>query len=99
MPKAEPCSLSDIKIFPRNSEADDLAMECDSLRDVIDDMVNEIGSVIDDIAETNGSYACEECIKTAKRLWQIMYEQAREEDAQGVLERFAYKTGISLNDD
>ena len=54
MPKTEPCSLSDIKIFPRNSEADDLAMECDSLRDVIDDMVNEIGSVIDDIAETNG---------------------------------------------
>lgn len=99
MPKTEPCSLSDIKIFPRNSEAVDLAMECDSLRDVIDDMVNEIGSVIDDIAETNGSYACEECIKTAKCLWQIMYEQAREEDAQSVLERFAYKTGISLNDD
>jgi len=85
--------------MPYDMENDDLAMECDSLRDVIDDMVNEIGSVIDDIAEANGGYACEECIETAKRLWQIMYEQAREEDAQGVLERFAYKTGISLNDD
>ena len=99
MPQTEPCSLRDIKIFPRNSEADDLAMECDSLRDIIDDMVNEIGNVIDNIAEAGSGYPCKQCIETAKRLWQIMYEQAREEDAQGVLERFAYKTGISLSDD
>ena len=85
--------------MPYDMENDDLAMECDSLRDVIDDMVNEIGNVIDNIAEAGSGYPCKQCIKTAKRLWQIMNEQAREEDAQGVLERFAYKTGISLNDD
>lgn len=80
-------------------ENDKLAVECDELRDELDTIINDIGEIIMGIADGNMSDICGECIETAKSLRRIMEDHAREEDAQDILEQFAYKTGVSLNDD
>lgn len=80
-------------------ENDEIAAECEQLSDIIDTIVNDIGEIIMGIACGNSEFVCSDCIQTAKSLYRIMEEQAREEDAQNILEQFAYKTGISLNDD
>lgn len=72
------------------------AFECENLRDEIDTIINDIGEIIVGIADIS---PCDGCVDTAKSLWRIMEEYAREEDAIDILERFAYKTGVSLNDD
>lgn len=84
--------------MPYDTENDEIAaaLECEELRDEIDTIINDIGTIIEGIAD--GEY-CSECISTAKSLWRILEEHAREEDAVDMLERFAYKTGVSLNDD
>ena len=71
-------------------------MENDELRDEIDTIINDIGESIMGIADVS---PCDGCIETAKSLWRIMEDHAREEDAADILEQFAYKTGVSLNDD
>ena len=75
--------------MPYDTENDELFLECEELRD-------EIDTIIEGIADGE---CCGECISTAKSLWRILEEHAREEDAVDMLERFAYKTGVSLNDD
>lgn len=82
--------------MPYETENDELALECEELRDEIDTIINDIGTIIEGIAD--GEY-CSECISTAKSLWRILEEHAREKDAADILEQFAYRTGVSLNDD
>lgn len=77
-------------------ENDELAAECDELRDEIDTIINDIGEIIMGIADIR---PCDSCFETAKSLWRIMEDHAREEDSADILERFAYRTGVSLNDD
>lgn len=72
------------------------ALECEKLRDEINTIINDIGEIIMGIADGE---CCGECISTAKSLWRILEEHAREEDAADILERFAYRTGVSLNSD
>ncbi len=71
-------------------------LECEKLRDEIDTIINDIGEIIMGIADGE---CCAECISTAKSLWRITEDHAREEDAADILERFAYRTGVSLNDE
>ena len=82
--------------MPYDMENDELAVECDELRDELDTIINDIGEILMGIADTS---ACGKCIETAKSLWRIMDEHAREEDSVDMLELFAYKTGVSLNED
>lgn len=77
-------------------ENNELAAECDELRDEIDTIINDIGEIIMGIS---ANAPCGECIETAKSLWRILEDHAREEDSADILEQFAYKTGVSLNDD
>ena len=77
-------------------ENDELAAECDELRDELDTIINDIGEIIMGIADIS---PCDSCVETAKSLWRIMEDHAREEDSTDILEQFAYKTGVSLNDD
>lgn len=77
-------------------ENDELAAEYDELRDEIDTIIDDIGDIIMGIADID---PCNHCIETAKSLWRIMEDHAREEDSTDILERFAYRTGVSLNDD
>lgn len=76
-------------------ENDELAAECDQLLDDIDDIINDIGEILMGMANAK---LFSECIETAKSLWLIMENHAREEDANDILEQFVHKTGISLND-
>lgn len=74
----------------------ELADQIDELLDELDTIINDIGEIIMGIADIS---PCDSCFDTAKSLWRIMEDHAREEDATDILERFAYKTGVSLNDD
>ena len=74
----------------------ELADQIDELLDELDTIINDIGEIIMGIADVS---PCDGCIETAKSLWRIMEDHAREEDAADILEQFAYKTGVSLNDD
>ena len=85
--------------MPYDYECDEIAAEAEQLRDDIDTIINDIGEIIIGIADGNTADICSECIETAKSLWRIMEDHAREEDEQDILEQFAYKTGVSLNDD
>lgn len=82
--------------MPYDMENDELAAECEELKDELDTIINDIGEIIMGIADVS---PCDGCIETAKSLWRIMEEHAREEDAADIIEQFAYKTGVSLNDD
>lgn len=77
-------------------ENDEIAAECGELLDEIDTIVNDIGEIIMGIASVN---SCGEFIETAKSLFRIMNDHAREDDCADILEQFAHRTGISLNDD
>ena len=74
----------------------ELADQIDELLDELDTIINDIGEIIMGIACIS---PCDSCFDTAKSLWRIMEDHAREEDSTDILERFAYKTGVSLNDD
>lgn len=68
----------------------------DALLDELDTIINDIGEILRGIADTS---VCGKCIETAKSLWRIMDEHAREEDSADILELFAHKTGVNLNED
>lgn len=55
--------------MPYDTENDELALECEELRDEIDTIINDIGMIIEGIADGE---CCSECISTAKNLWRIL---------------------------
>lgn len=79
-------------------EIERISEELEESREEIDDIVNEIGEVIMSIAADNDDFICTACIRTARDLWKLLEAHAREEDAEDILEQFAHKTGISLNE-
>lgn len=72
--------------------------ELEEALDTIDDIINSIGKMIIDIAVNNDDFICSCCLATAKKLYRIMKEYAREEDSTDTFERFKKITGRDLDE-
>lgn len=71
----------------------------EELLEQIDSIVNDVGEIIMDIADSmQDSRCCPSCEETAKSLFRLIEEYGDENAVTDMLERFAYKTGISLNE-
>lgn len=80
------------------TEAERLAEELEELQDQMDDVVNSLGEIIIEIAADNSEFVCSACLRTAKELYQIFKNNARDEDCVDILEQYAYLTGNNLED-
>lgn len=52
--------------------------ELEDLQEQMDDVVNSLGEIIIEIASDNSEFVCSACIRTAKELYQIFKNIARE---------------------
>lgn len=64
----------------------------------IDDMVDTIGELIINIAESNDNFVCTECLYVAGKLYQLMRKYARENDTDRIREEFKEITGRNIYD-
>ena len=80
------------------TEAERLAEELEELQDQMDDVVNSLGEIIIEIASDNKDFICSACIRTAKELYQIFKNNAREEDCGSICEQYACLTGSDLDE-
>lgn len=72
--------------------------ELEDLQEQMDDVVNSLGEIIIEIASDNSEFVCSACIRTAKELYQIFKNIAREEDCGNICEQYVYLTGSDLDD-
>lgn len=75
-----------------------LEEENEELKDQMDSVVDDICHAIEGIGETVSHSKCLDCIDTAKLLFRMLQEYGDENAQVNALERFAYLTGISLNE-
>ena len=80
------------------TESERLAEELEELQDQIDDVVDELGKIIIEIASDKSEFVCSACIRTAKELYQLFENYAREEDCDSIREQYSYITGRDLDD-
>lgn len=80
------------------NETERLAEELEELQDQMDDVVNSLGEIIIEIAADNSEFVCSACLRTAKELYQIFKNNARDEDCADILEQYACLTGNNLED-
>lgn len=66
--------------------------------DTIDDMVNTISERIISIAHDNEDFICSCCIRTAKTLFGLLKDYAREEDVTDISEQWKDITGREIED-
>lgn len=64
----------------------------------IDDVVNDLGKIIIEIAEHNEDFICTTCLDTAKELYQIFKQIARDEDCGSLCEQYLSITGRDLDE-
>ncbi|MBQ6945578.1 MAG: hypothetical protein IJN43_14845 [Ruminococcus sp.] len=72
--------------------------ELDEALSQIDDTVEDLSKIIIEIAEHNDDFICTTCINTAKELYQIFKNLAREEDCVSLCERYLSITGRNLDE-
>ena len=72
--------------------------ECEELREQIDDVVDDLSKIIIEIAEHNDDFICTTCLDTAKELYQIFKQLARDEDCGSLCEQYLSITGRELDD-
>lgn len=75
-----------------------LEEENEELKDQMDSVVNEICNIIDVIGERVSKSECRDCIETATRLYEMLREYGDENAQIHALERFAFLTGIHLDE-
>lgn len=80
------------------NETERLAEELEELQDQMDDVVNSLGEIIIEIASDNKDFICSACVRTAKELYQIFKNNAREEDCGSICEQYAELTGSDLDE-
>ena len=80
------------------NELERTADELEELQDQMDDVVDELGKIIIEIASDNSEFVCSACIRTAKELYQLFENYAREEDCDSIREQYSYITGRNLDD-
>lgn len=80
------------------TESERISEELEELQDQMDDVVDELGKIIIEIAADNSEFVCSACLRTAKELYQIFKNIARDKDCTAVVEQYAYLTGNNLED-
>ena len=80
------------------TESERISEELEELQEQMDDVVNSLGEIIIEIASDNSEFVCSACLRTAKELYQIFKNIARDEDCTDVVEQYAYLTGNNLED-
>lgn len=73
--------------------------ERDEALDTIDDMVDTIAKGIINIAHQNDDFVCTCCLGTARRLFRLLKEYAREEDTERIREDWKDITGRDIDID
>lgn len=74
------------------------AEELEELKEQMDDVVDSLGRIIIEIASDNKEFVCTACLRTAKELYQIFKNIAREEDCGSICEQYSFLTGSDLDD-
>lgn len=72
--------------------------ELEELREQIDDVVDDLGKIIIEIAEHNEDFICTACLDTARELYQIFKQLARDEDCESLCEKYLNITGRDLDE-
>lgn len=72
--------------------------ENEELKDQMDSVVDDICHAIEGIGESVSQSKCLNCIDTAKLLFRMLQEYGDDNAQVNAIERFAYLTGISLNE-
>lgn len=72
--------------------------ELEELREQLDDVVDSLGAIIINIAADNDEFVCSTCLNTAKELYRIFKNIARDEDCDSICEQYAYITGRDLDE-
>lgn len=72
--------------------------ELEELKEQMDDVVDSLGRIIIEIASDNKEFVCTACLRTAKELYQIFKNNAREEDCGSICEQYACLTGSDLDE-
>lgn len=72
--------------------------ELEELKEQMDDVVDSLGRIIIEIAADNSEFVCSSCLRTAKELYQIFKNNAREEDCGSICEQYACLTGSDLDE-
>lgn len=72
--------------------------ELEELRNQLDDVVDSLGAIIINIAADNDEFVCSTCHNTAKELYRIFKNIARDEDCGSICEQYAYITGRDLDE-
>lgn len=72
--------------------------ELEELREQMDDVADSLGKIIIKIASDNSDFICSACIRTAKELYGILKNIARDEDCGSICEQYAYITGSDLDE-
>lgn len=80
------------------NELERTADELEDLQEQMDNVVNSLGEIIIEIASDNSEFVCSACIRTAKELYQLFENYAREEDCDSIKEQYSYITGRNLDD-
>lgn len=79
-------------------DLDLIEAELDEALNTIDDMVDVIGRQIIAIAYENKDFICTQCLDTAAKLYKLLKNYAREEDAVKTAAHFAYVTGRDIEE-
>lgn len=80
------------------TESERISEELEELQDQMDDVVNSLGEIIIEIASDNKDFICSACVRTAKELYQIFKNNAREEDCGSICEQYSFLTGSDLDE-
>lgn len=72
--------------------------ELEELKEQMDDVVDSLGRIIIEIVADNTDFVCSACLRTAKELYQVFKNNAREEDCGSICEQYAALTGSDLDE-
>lgn len=80
------------------NELERITKELEEARNQIDDVVEDLSKIIIEIAEHNDDFICTACLGTARELYQIFKNLAREEDCGSLCEQYMSITGRKLDE-
>lgn len=68
----------------------------EELLDQMDAVTDSIGAIIIKIANDNTDFTCSRCLRTAKELYDIFKQIAREEDCESIRNQYLEITGREI---
>ena len=84
--------------YQERCKVGELEKERDTALNAIDDMIDTIAKGIINIAHQNDDFVCTCCLGTARRLFRLLKEYAREEDTERIREDWKDITGRDIEE-